>query len=90
MKIALFSQELNEDVKSILSLLLFIFTFNDFNKSSIEKISDRFGTLETEIFSSVNKEAAKIGSAEFFDPLILIFPLRDFHPIISILSIVII
>ena len=66
---------------------LFIFTFKDFNNSIIEKISDRLGTLDTDIFSSVNKEAAKIGSAEFLDPLILIFPLRDFPPVISILSI---
>ena len=78
-----------EDIKSILSLLLFIFTFKDFNKSSIEKISDRLGTFETDILSWVNKDAAKIGSAEFLDPLILIFPWRDFPPVISILSIVI-
>ena len=57
---------------------------------NIEEISDKLGTLDNDIFSSVNKDAAKIGSAEFLDPLIFIFPLRESPPVISILSIVII
>ena len=56
-------------------------------KSIIEKISDKLGILFNLTIEFVKSVEARIGSAEFFDPLILIFPLRGFPPNISITSI---
>ena len=69
------------------SYIFKIVTFNDFSKSIIEKISDKLGILVNLTVEFVRSVEARIGSAEFFDPLILIFPLRGFPPNISITSI---
>ena len=57
----------------------------------VEKFSKKFDVkingIGGPMTSSINKEDAKIGKEEFFEPLIWIFPLRFFIPSTSILSI---
>jgi len=57
------------------------------NNSRKKNVSVNFGTLEIEIFLSVNKQVAKIDKEEFFDPLISTLPKSGLPPCIDIFSI---
>ena len=75
------------DLKLIFFFFLVTVTFNDSRSFIMEFISDRYGIFDIDITSSVSKEAAIIGSAEFFAPLIFTSPIKGLPPIIWILSI---